>query len=406
MSPKMANPSLEKLPLAVNNSSLFTDYYLAELLKDDSFFQRSKGRAREAWEAIKAQYEKEKELLPEANEAETERRFIRPVLNIVGYKDLYSLQPPVPSPEGIRRPDFAFFASREDLEEAEKHLKGKPEYFAKALAVGDAKHWERSLDKKIKGPGDPFTNQNPSYQIDFYLRVTDKKWGILTNGRYWRLYNRDTSYRMDVFYEIDLPAMLEKYDDSFAYFYAFFCKEALTSGFLDRAYKASQKYVAKLGDELKENVYEALRLLAEGFLKFPDNGLSEGDLEQIRTNTFVLIYRLLFLFYAEDRRLLPLGNPNYHSYSLRELAKEIGERLDRGHAFSPTARGYWAKLQDLFRIVNEGDALLGVPPYNGGPSMRASILSWSNTKWAIAIWPRPSTSLPVPRPRAGPAADR
>ncbi len=366
MSSKTETTSPKELPPAVNNSSLFTDYYLSELVKDDSFFQRSKEQANEVGQAIKAQYEKVKELLPTANEAETERRFIRPLLDILGYKDLYSLQPPVPSPEGVRRPDFAFFASEQDLEEAEKHLKGKQEYFTKAVAVGDAKQWERSLDKKIKGPGDPFTNQNPNYQIDFYLRMTDKTWGIVTNGRYWRLYHRDTSYRMNVFYEVDLLGMLEEYSDSFLYFYAFFCREALTSGFLDRAYHESKQYVAKLGDELKENVYEALRLLAEGFLKFPENGLSEPNLEEIRANTFVLIYRLLFLFYAEDRRLLPLEDPNYRSYSLRELAREVAERLDHGYAFSPAARGYWAKLQDLFHIVNEGDDLLGVPPYNGG----------------------------------------
>ncbi len=366
MSAKMERLPLGGLPPAVNNSSLFTDYYLTELLKDEPFFREITPQAKEAWEAIKSQYERVKGLLPGANEAETERRFIRPVLDILGYEDLYSLQPPVPSPEGVRRPDFAFFASRDDLEEAEKNLKGRPEYFAKALAVGDAKQWERSLDRKLKGRGDPFTNQNPSYQIDFYLRMTDKEWGILTNGRYWRLYHRDTSYRMNVFYEIDLPAMLEGYNDDFLYFYAFFYKEAFTSGFLDQAYHKSQQYIGKLGDELKENVYEALRLLAEGFLKFPENGLSEEDLGEIRANTFVLIYRLLFLFYAEDRGLLPLRNPNYRSYSLHNLAQEIAERLDAGWSFSPSARGYWTRLQDLFHIVNEGDPALGVPPYNGG----------------------------------------
>jgi hypothetical protein len=137
MNPKMETASPKELPPVVNNSSLFTDYYLSELVKDDSFFQNSKEQAKETWRAIKARYEKVKELLPTANEAETERRFIRPVLNIIGYEDLYSLQPPAPSPEGIRRPDFAFSTSEEDLEKAEKHFKGKQEYFAKALAVGE-----------------------------------------------------------------------------------------------------------------------------------------------------------------------------------------------------------------------------------------------------------------------------
>ena len=36
--------------------------------------------------------------------------------------------------------------------------------------------------------GDPFTNKNPSYQIAFYLQHSGVAWGILTNGRLWRLF--------------------------------------------------------------------------------------------------------------------------------------------------------------------------------------------------------------------------
>jgi Alw26I/Eco31I/Esp3I family type II restriction m6 adenine DNA methyltransferase len=357
---------MEKLPEGINNQSLFSDYYLTELVRDDDFFKKSRDEVENIFNKIKEIYEREKKFLADSlNETETERRLIRPVLNALGY--IYSLQPTVHSPEGIRRPDFAFFATKEDLEETEKRFKGKNEYFTKAISVGDAKQWGRSLDKKIKGPGDPFTNHNPSYQIDFYLRATDKKWGILTNGGHWRLYNRDTSYRLDVFYEIDLPILLEAQDyEVFLYFYAFFRKEAFTEGFLERAYKESLEYTSRLGDELKENVYEALRLLAEGFLRFPGNNLSENDLDLIRENTFVLIYRILFILYAENRGLLPLDKPEYQSYSLRNLAKDMAEKLDRSVHLSPTAQGYWAKLQDLCRMINEGDDYTKVPPYNGG----------------------------------------
>jgi len=357
---------MEKLPEGINNQSLFSDYYLTELVKDEDFFKKSHNEVEEILDKIKEIYEREKKFLTDdLNEAETERRFIRPVLNALGY--IYSLQPTVHSPEGIRRPDFAFFAVEEDLEETEKKFKGKNEYFTKAISVGDAKHWDRSLDKKVKGPGDPFTNHNPSYQIDFYLRATDKRWGILTNGKHWRLYNRDTSYRLDIFYEVDLPTLLEAEDyEAFLCFYVFFRKEAFTEGFLERAYKESLEYTSRLGDELKENVYEALRLLAEGFLRFPGNNLSENDLDLIRENTFVLIYRILFILYAEDRGLLPLDKPEYQSYSLRNLAKDIAEKLDRSVDLSPTTQGYWAKLQDLCRMINEGDDYTKVPPYNGG----------------------------------------
>jgi len=369
----------EELPAAVNNRSLFSDYYLAELVRDDPFFQESKRAAGPVWRAIKDLYERVKGELPTANEARTEQLFIHPVLDLLGHKDSYAVQPSVDSPEGMRRPDFAFFASREDREAAASST-GRREYFTKALAVGDAKQWDRSLDRKRKGAGDAFTNANPSYQIDYYLRATDRKWGLLTNGRRWRLYHRDSSYRTDVFYEVDLVALLDSCDETFAYFYAFFQKDALATGFLDRALAGSREYAAKLGDELKENVYEALRLLAEGLLKCPDNHLDADQLDEIRANTFVLIYRILFLFYAEDRELLPMHNPVYRdSYSLRVRAREIANQLDEGCSFSPTAYHSWNKLNELFRIVNEGDAYLGVPPYNGGlfdPEKHPLLVRW------------------------------
>ncbi len=357
---------MEKLPNGVNNQSLFSDYYLTNLVKDDDSSKKSLGEVKEAFNKIKETYEREKKFLKDGiKENETERRFIRPVLDTLGH--IYSLTPNVHSPEGTRQPDFAFFSTEEDHEEAEKKLRDKNEYFTKAISVGDAKRWNRFLDKKIRESTDPFTNQNPSYQIDFYLRATDKKWGILTNGKHWRLYNRDTSYRLDVFYEVDLQTLLEAEDyEAFFYFYAFFRKEAFTEGFLERAYKESLEYTSRLGDELKENVYDALRLLADGFLHFPSNNLTENDLDLIRENTFVLIYRILFILYAEDRGLLPQDKHEYQSYSLRNLAKDIAEKIDRSVHLSPTAQGYWGKLQDLFRMINEGDDYTKVPPYNGG----------------------------------------
>ena len=365
---KKSHHPIEGFPGAVHNSSLFSDYFLAELIKEEPFFQRATREAKEVCEEVRALYERVKSRLPEANEAETERLFIRPVLDILlGWKDLYTLQPSVPSYEGTRRPDFCFFVSKDDLENAERHHKGRGEYFSKAVAIGDAKQWSRSLDTKLKGPGDRFANHYPPYQIDFYLRATDRLWGILTNGRHWRLYHRDTSYKLDIYYEVDVATILEEAPEAFPYFWAFFSRDAFTTGFLDSALKGSQEYAARLGEELKDNVYEALRLLAEGLLKNPENGLSAVDLEDIRTNTFVLIYRILFLLYAEDRGLLPMENPTYRdSYSLRRIASEIAKHLDNGRTFSPTAYRYWMALSDLFRIVNEGDAHLGVPPYNGG----------------------------------------
>jgi hypothetical protein len=352
-----------------NNKSLFSDYYLEELLTGHPHWQALKKVAREHRQRVANILE---EAIPGINgdtpEAEVERRLIRPILDTLEH--VYFAQPAVPSPEGVRRPDYAFFPSADARQEAESH-KGQLEFFKTALAVGDAKAWERSLDKRVKGPGDPFTNHNPSYQIDFYLRATDRRWGLLTNGRFWRLYHRDLSYRLDVYYEVDLPQIVTLDEDAFLYFLAFFHKEAFQpdgSGecFLDHAYRASTEYTAKVSQELKDNVYEALRLLAEGFLAFPGNSLKPQDLDLVRENAFIVIYRLLFVLYAEAREFLPVANPTYWgTYSLRALAREIATKEPFETSLSPVTTGYWSRLRDLFALINSGDDFLRIPPYNG-----------------------------------------
>lgn len=352
-----------------NNRSLFSDYYLEELVGEDSHWQALKSKAWEFRQRITNILEK---AVPGINgdtpEAEVERRLIRPILDVLGH--VYFVQPAVHSPEGIRRPDYAFFSSPEVRQEAESH-KGQPEFFRNALAIGDAKAWERSLDKRIKGPGDPFSNHNPSYQIDFYLRATDKRWGLLTNGRHWRVYHRDLSYRLDVYYEVDLPQIITLDENAFLYFLAFFHKEAFQADgtgvcFLDRAYRASTEYAAKVSKELKDNVYEALRLLAEGFLSFPANNLKPENLNLVRENAFIVIYRLLFTLYAEARELLPVTNPTYWgTYSLRALTHEIATKEPFESKLSPTTAMYWSRLKELFNLINSGHDFLHIPPYNG-----------------------------------------
>jgi hypothetical protein len=97
-------------------------------------------------------------------------------------------------------------------------------YLGDALAVGDVKYWGRNLD----GRGDQdkeheLSNENPSFQIVNYLTFTGKDWGILTNGRYWRLYYSKARSKIDSYYEIDLKKMLEEgHVEEFKYFYHFF----------------------------------------------------------------------------------------------------------------------------------------------------------------------------------------
>ena len=65
--------------------------------------------------------------------------------------------------------------------------------------------------------------RTPPYQIAFYMQHAGTEWGILTNGRLWRLYHKDTAHKLDRFYEVDLPALVNPANaEAFLYFYAFF----------------------------------------------------------------------------------------------------------------------------------------------------------------------------------------
>ena len=189
---------------------------------------------------------------------------------------------------------------------------------------------------------------NPSFQIDNYLRATPPKWAILTNGRLWRLYHEDSSVSMDSYYEVNLPDLIARIEETgdlsiFKYFYLFFRREAfpetpLGPSFLDKIREESLAYAQKVGEDLEENVYRAMKVLAEGFIYESANSLwpltvtqdRERMLREVQENSLRLLYRLLFIFYAESRRLLKVDNRHYREMSLRRLKEEIAGKKDRG----------------------------------------------------------------------------
>ena len=106
---------------------------------------------------------------------------------------------------------------------------------------------------------------------------------------------------------------------------------------------------------------------------FPDlaiaiaNAALDAALDEVRDAALILLYRLLFILYAEDRDLLPVHDERYDDYGLREKVRgDIARRKDRGDVFSDTAARYWSTIDDLCRAIDQGDRSIGLPPYNGG----------------------------------------
>ena len=88
---------------------------------------------------------------------------------------------------------------------------------------------------------------------------------------------------------------------------------------------------------------------------------------ELRGPALVLLYRLFFVLYAEDLGLLPVNDSRYEDYGLRKKVRDdIARRMADGSAFSARATNYYDHLMILGQMIDEGDAAIGLPPYNGG----------------------------------------
>lgn len=342
---------MEEVKVPYRNSRLFSRDFLAERLPGSADWKISPEELKSIRTRLRDLFA---QALPTTSEAALEEELIRPILSeILGFS--YLVQPSRKIFKTHRQPDYALFPD-EETKQAAKEFDGEKKLFAHALAVADAKAWDVDLDAV-----------GPASQMHDYILLSGVRWGVITNGRRWRLYHRDTVHELDTFYEVDLESIITADDpEPLKYFLLFFrAKSFLQDGFLDRALTESVEYARRIGTELKENVFEALRLLCQGFLD-GNGSLGPDDLSEIHANALILLYRLLFLLYAESEReqeLLPLSNPAYRDQiGLSAIKREVATHdnwLKESHTL-------WSRLKDLFRFIHRGSAELGIYEYNGG----------------------------------------
>ena len=196
------------------------------------------------------------------------------------------------------------------------------------------------------------------------------RWGMLTNGRVWRLYDCRARPRASGYYEADLQDLLEPgREDNLRVFHllfrrhAFVRRQGATRTFLEAALEEGRRYEEQVARDLSSVVFERVfpRLVA---------ALAEAsgeDLADVREAALIFLYRLLFVLYAEDRGLLPVNESRYDDYGLRQNVRDsVADRVRQGDTFSEAAGNYYAHLANLFRLIDRGDPSIGLPPYNGG----------------------------------------
>ncbi len=309
------------------------------------------------------------------NEAFTESEVVRPVLDLLGWHFLP--QEGTSGREDV--PDQLLFAAA-DVKARAASRRDPGDRMREAVAIQESKRFGAPLDSRDGRARDALGSAHG--QILRYLATADTiadadvRWGILTDGGVWRLYDYRTRPRASGFYEADLPALLaEDDDDALRAFYlllrrdAFCRQDAATTTFLEDAIAEGKRYEQQVAQDLSGVVFERVFPSLVGALAAHTGAgeSAQSDLAEARDAALIFLYRLLFVLYAEDRDLLPANDSRYDDYGLRTSVRmDVARRKAAGDTFSATASLYYRHLTELFRIIDRGDPSIGLPPYNGG----------------------------------------
>jgi len=231
---------------------------------------------------------------------------------------------------------------------------------------------EQGLEKTYR---DSRWKASPATGMMELLHATDVRLGLLTNGEQWMLVNapRGKSTGFISWYGnlwLEERLTLRAFQTLLGV-RRFFTAAAGES--LEDLLERSQDAQHEITDQLGLQVRRAVEVLVQAFDRIDQDcdrtlltGLAETALYQA---ALTVMMRLVFLFSAEERGLLLLGDPLYDQFyavstlreQLRELADQAGEEL--------LERRYdaWVRLLATFRAVHGGiyHDTLKLPAYGG-----------------------------------------
>ena len=243
----------------------------------------------------------------------------------------------------------------------------------------------------------------PHSLLQEYLNRTEHLWGLVTNGTTLRLIRDSHLIRRQAYIEFDLQQIMEaeKFAD-YALLYRLAHRTRLPHGMdngqeclLERYYRLTAEQGGRVRDHLRDGVERALTTFANGFLHHPRNqalreAVREGKVKPLDfyQQLLLLIYRLLFLMVAEERRLIT-ENLTYHQhYSITRLRRLVEER-----AAYTDHQDLWFGLETTFRLFQDEKVgkMLEVPPLNGdlfnaAQTLGLSHICLSNRELLTALW--------------------
>ncbi|MBF0462594.1 MAG: N-6 DNA methylase [Magnetococcales bacterium] len=242
---------------------------------------------------------------------------------------------------------------------------------------------EFDMDKGDPRFGDEGRKRPPHALIQEYLNAEEAcLWGLVANGEKIRLLRDNPSLTRTAYVEADLERIFQEqlYSD-FAAFWLVFHESRVrshsdkpTDCFLESWRKQAQETGERALANLRQGVTTALRELGNGFLQHRSNqalrqALTGGEIKDIEffQELLRLVYRLLFLFKAEERNLLHATDADAEAIRLYKdgyaLARLRDKALKKRHYDRHS--DLWQGLCVTFRGLASGAIPLALPALGG-----------------------------------------
>ncbi len=227
---------------------------------------------------------------------------------------------------------------------------------------------EEDLDFKISNNPQSKSHHNVCQQ--FINLNPEINWLFLSNGRILRILTKYYHSYSKGYLEFDLENIFANRDEmEFNTLYSIIHSSRFNSKvkdgtlLIDKFQKDSITEGVKIGDTLRDNVEHALALLGNELIQ---QNLDKIDLDIIDVNEFYaellrIIYRIIFILYAEQRDMLPgAGSLYFEQFSLSSLRIRAEKPIKAERNYD-----LWNKMLITFNLVRDGNLLLGVNSYNG-----------------------------------------
>ena len=300
--------------------------------------QRAFSDARAEWDAFQVR-------LGRSNESPTtltRQYWAAPFLEILGFQSLRTQRRHVEA--GDQRYDISHIAGEGD--------DAPPVHIVAAGQSLDARSGRRS----------------PHSSVQEYLNRSDAVWGMVTNGERLRLLRDSERFTRPTYVEFDLGGIFEgnQYSE-FALAYRLLHRSRFPSdgatvadSWLEKYFHRGIEEGGRVRERLRDGVEEALLALGQGLLAHPHSealreALSTGrlDVAGYYRQLLRLVYRLLFLMVAEERRLIfPEGGASDERVAVYQRYYSLAALRDRCERYfaGDEHHDLWLGFMQTFRI--------------------------------------------------------